>query len=270
MLPSVDLIRRDDADYLLLANADVIGQHIRVAGEWGRLERLVAQIFCSDLTAPLILDVGANLGAFTVPVAKSVAPRQVVVFAFEPQRVVFQQLCANVFLNRLDNVHTHQLAIGSEPGTASVKQLDYHKSINAGGLSLDERWYEFWQERQPGTVVAAAGVQPEAVEVRPLDDMTLPSPVDFLKIDVEGGELSVLEGATGLLERSQYPPIFFEVWPGDWFAEERGKIFALLEDLGYLLTIFEMDALAQHISHPRRIKFERDGERLQIAVVRNT
>ena len=55
--------------------------------------------------APLVLDIGANLGAYAIPVAKKIASARGVVYAYEPQRIVYYQLCGNIFLNSLDNVH---------------------------------------------------------------------------------------------------------------------------------------------------------------------
>ncbi|TFG83046.1 MAG: FkbM family methyltransferase, partial [Chromatiales bacterium] len=55
-------------------------------------------------------DIGANIGTHTLALARLVG-QQGLVFAFEPQRIVFQTLCANMALNSLDNVHCINSAV---------------------------------------------------------------------------------------------------------------------------------------------------------------
>ena len=57
--------------------------------------------------------------------------------AFEPQRLVFQLLCANVALNSLANVICLQQAIAKEPGFINVPLLDPTMPGNFGGLSIE-------------------------------------------------------------------------------------------------------------------------------------
>ncbi|MSO70388.1 MAG: hypothetical protein EXQ98_08980 [Alphaproteobacteria bacterium] len=59
------------------------------------------------------------------------------VTSFEAQRVVYYQLCGNIYLNRLDNVFAHHLAIGDSIGHIDGPVLDYATETNIGALSLD-------------------------------------------------------------------------------------------------------------------------------------
>ena len=79
---------------------------------------------------PIVIDVGANIGGFAIPVAKSLMDCAGKVYCFEPQRIIFQQLCANTFLNRLDNIFTHNVALGENNGTLNIPELDCSKSQN--------------------------------------------------------------------------------------------------------------------------------------------
>ena len=67
-----------------------------------------------------IIDIGANNGHFTVEFAQYVGDNGKV-HSFEPQRIIFQQLCGNVFLNGLDNVYTYNVALGDKVGITYVE-----------------------------------------------------------------------------------------------------------------------------------------------------
>ena len=70
-------------------------------------------------------------------IAKYISNTNGKVYAFEPQRIVFQQFCANVFLNRLDNVHAYNIALGDTVCKIQIPELDFWKSQNIGGFSVD-------------------------------------------------------------------------------------------------------------------------------------
>jgi FkbM family methyltransferase len=134
------------------------------------------------------LDVGANIGAMTIPMAQRVGPSGVV-YAFEPQRILFQVLCGNVALNELGNVQTLQWAVGNAGGTTKVAPLDYGAQNNFGGVSL-------------------GGIHGEEVAVIAIDDINLPK-LRLLKMDVEGMELNAIMGAMATIERCR-PILFIE------------------------------------------------------------
>jgi len=137
------------------------------------------------------VDVGANIGALTVPMAALVGSSGMVV-AFEPQRVVFQLLCANLALNGIHNVQALNAAAGSAPGVIEVPALDYEDHGNFGGITLAGGLAP-----QPAVTLASP---PDRVPVRPIDELALKR-LDFLKIDVEGMEADVIAGAESTLAR---------------------------------------------------------------------
>ena len=152
-----------------------------------------------------VADVGANIGAHTVVFSRLVGPTGMV-YAFEPQRLIFQMLCANVAINNLDNVYAYQQAIGAEPGEMFLKSMDQNIRQNFGGTAL--KLLEGGHER---------------IEVRQLTEQC-----NFLKIDVEGMEVDVLAGAEEMIRKHQ-PFLFVE-------NETEEKAPALIEklwDLGY-------------------------------------
>jgi FkbM family methyltransferase len=131
----------------------------------------------------LVVEVGANIGTHTVPLAK----RAREVWAFEPQRIIFQMLCANISMNRLRNVHALPIALGKQHGIAHVPSVDYDAIGNFGRVALGENG--------------------EPVEMMALDDFRLEP--RLIKIDVEGMECEVLLGAQGTIERSR-PLLYVE------------------------------------------------------------
>lgn len=154
---------------------------------------------CLTLVRPgdVVLDVGANIGTFTVPLALAVG-RKGQVFAFEPQRIVYQCLCANLAINSLsDYVDPIRAGVGAADGTANIPAINpFLKNNNVGGVRLN----------QPGD-------HSEQVPVITIDSLGLQS-LRLIKIDVEGMEHEVLAGAAETVKRCQ-PAIFAECLPGD-------------------------------------------------------
>ena len=72
----------------------------------------------------VVFDIGANIGAHTLFLAQAAAPQGFVI-AFEPQRLVYQTLCANMALNSITNVHCRPEALGNSSGTIIVPPLNY-------------------------------------------------------------------------------------------------------------------------------------------------
>lgn len=163
-----------------------VGRSIERYGEFSPGE---AELF-EQIIKPgaVIVEAGANIGAHTLQLAR-LAGDKGAVFAFEPQRLVFQTLCANLALNSIHNVYCREEALGEAPGTIRVPTLDPQAENNFGGLAL-------------------GGANGEPASVITLDSLNL-ARCDFLKIDVEGMELSVLKGATQTIARHR-PMIYVE------------------------------------------------------------
>ena len=82
-------------------NDQYVGRSLQVYGEYSELE---AQFLAAWLQpGDVVVEAGANIGPVTVPLARAVGPEGRV-YAYEPQRLVFQLLCCNLALNELGNV----------------------------------------------------------------------------------------------------------------------------------------------------------------------
>jgi FkbM family methyltransferase len=128
-----------------------------------------------------VYDVGANVGFLTLLAARIVGEQGRVV-AFEPLRDAVQFLRRHLELNGLENVQVVEAAVSRSPGRAAFQ---HGGDIRRGRLAVD-------------------GTGAVEVKVVGLDDFCAsghaPAP-DFLKIDVEGGELDVLLGAERILTK---------------------------------------------------------------------
>lgn len=151
--------------------------------------RLMADVVSRGWT---VVDVGANFGWHAVHLAKLVGSEGRVI-AFEPIPGSYQELTANRELNGCENLEIANLALGNVDGTVSFFLPSIHLGAGAASQFLDRG------ER----------VQ---VQMRRLDDFLDQhgvTRVDFVKADIEGGELNLLKGAERLFDRCR-PAILIE------------------------------------------------------------
>lgn len=151
-----------------------------------------------------IIDIGANMGTHTVLFADHVLPGGGSVYAFEPQRIVYQQLCANIALNRLPNVYAYQLLLGHEDTVTTLSDTFYDEVFSeSNNMSVD-----FSAERMQNFGGRSIGVGTEEVQMKKLDDFDFQN-ISLIKADVEGSEPLVFWGARELIARER-PFIWFE------------------------------------------------------------
>jgi FkbM family methyltransferase len=232
MLPDIHLATDGDLNYALFKHNDIVSNAVRTGGYETELQELSNNIL-GEHTDGIVLDVGANLGSYVVPLAKRNPHLQFEVF--EPQRIVYYQLCANIFLNRLSNVYAHQFGLSNEQRVTSYVLPNYAEETNIGAFSID------FDTRLKDYEVKTQGYT-ERMRIIPLDLMQYEK-IRLIKIDVEGHELSVLLGAEHTLRENNYPPIIFEAWT--WkFPEKREALFSYLKNLGYEITEIGQNNLA--------------------------
>tara|TARA_R110002020_G_scaffold160008_3_gene344328 strand:- start:12497 stop:13267 length:771 start_codon:yes stop_codon:yes gene_type:complete len=158
-----------------------------------------------------VLDIGANIGTHTLWFANKVG-KQGKVIAFEPQRLVFQTLCANMAINSIQNTDCKNLGVGSSQMLIDVPVLDPEVPTNFGGLSI------------------RGHMQGEKVAVCKIDDIGL-TRCDFIKIDVEGMEPDVLMGGLNTIAKLR-PFMYIEIDR----QENNPVILEILEELQYSVT----------------------------------
>jgi hypothetical protein len=163
----------------------VIGTSIEIYGEWASEELLFLEKYINNRDT--VVDVGANIGTHTLRFAQLVG-KTGEVHAFEPQRIVFQKLCATIALNDLSNVFTHNYGLGSKESLVSVKNVT---SGNIENFSIRNQQSELGEEN---------------IKVITLDSLNLRK-CNFIKVDIEGMEEEMLKGARKTI--SSCRPILF-------------------------------------------------------------
>jgi len=150
----------------------------------------------------LVVDAGAYIGEHTMQLARLVGPAGQVI-AFEPQRDIYDELLVNLDLNHMDNVRAEFAALGN---TNARVTMNAPSEGNAGA-----------------TKVGKGG---NLVELRTLDSYKLDK-VAFMKIDVEGFEYELLEGAKQTIARD-HPILSIEIW-----GKNQPRVLPLLDSYGY-------------------------------------
>ena len=168
--------------------------------------------------AAVSYDIGANVGVHTLIMAQH--PQVGRVYAFEPQRLVYQQLVANLALNSLVNVYAERMALGNDDGELAVPSLDPYRPAAFGSLELGRDQVEDIGQ-WPGP-----GGPSERVRLAKIDTLGLPDP-DFLKVDVEGMEPEVVLGAKATILRAR--PIMFI----DYLKNDSAELLAIVKGLKY-------------------------------------
>jgi len=118
-------------DFLLL-RGDLLSEFVNLYGEWceGEVE-LFRSLLSADST---VIEVGSYIGMHSVPLSKCCSHGRV--FCYEPQRVIFQVMCANLALNNCVNVFASQFAVGKENSILEIESSAYDKPWNYGAFSL--------------------------------------------------------------------------------------------------------------------------------------
>jgi len=210
----------DDLKFFLHLGNDLSSQ-LFVEGRYDPNEfYFLNQLLSSGMT---VIDLGANEGLYTLFAAKQVGDSGSIL-SFEPSLREFQRLQDNLALNPdINTVQTFQMALSNTSGNQVLKVA---AADHSGQNTLGDFAYE-------GIVCLSA----ETVTVRRLDDVLeelAVQAVDVIKIDVEGSEQLVFEGARKTLERDR-PLILFELVDQALQKQNSSskELLSYLRDLGY-------------------------------------
>jgi FkbM family methyltransferase len=144
--------------------------------------------FCSNNGA--FLDIGSHTGTYAI----SLAPYVKKVYAFEPQKMTYYALCGGVALSGQHNIDCLNCGLGSEDQVG--KMVLNIVSPDGGGSTMQN--------------IQGSALAKETIRVQQLDDVAIEEPVCFIKMDIEGNELSALKGSVKTLQKHNYPKILFE------------------------------------------------------------
>jgi len=200
---------------------------------YGTYEELESKIMEEKIEmGNIVVDVGANIGLHTLNMARIVGNTGQV-FAFEPDPSNFETLKKNVKINNYKNIILEQKAVGDKHGRTTLYQSDHpgkHRIF-------------------PQTEQAKSQVQVELTNLDNYFDSDMIDKINFIKIDVEGLEFSVLKGMKNILKNSKKIKILFEFMPEN--TMEVG--FTPIELLNYLTSnnfkLYCMDDKTKKLLH---------------------
>ena len=226
---------------LLLPSHDLsITPHFISAGETHpELRRFIERNLKPTET---FVDVGANVGYFSLVAARRVA-RHGRVVSYEPQPEIAELLRSNAVMNGLEVlIDVRELAVSNRVGSMElmVSGLVSGRSHLADPANLTS------ERSAPNSYV------PQLVLVTSLDsDLKDVPKVDLLKIDCEGSESEVLEGATGLLSEGRIDRIAIEVLreqTGDRYAALCTQLRQLRDLFGATVSLIRPDGTLEAVS----------------------
>ncbi len=166
-----------------------IGLSLREYGEFSEIElSLMSKFIMKD---DVVFDIGSNIGAFTVPFAKKVGELGQV-YAFEPQKVIYELLQDNVNKNKLKNVKVFNVGIGKKKEELELNEIDYSEVGNFGGVSFKYDSSSFTKNIKN---------KKYKVKIISLNEFMEIEKCNFLKIDVELMELDILMGGKNFLKK---------------------------------------------------------------------
>lgn len=161
----------------------------------------------------VFVDIGANIGIYSCIMANHVGVKGSVI-AFEPMPENLEELYSNIALNQLKNIEVNELAL-------SNRQQDFNLYVPFAHQQGSTGCTQIWN---PGDWVSVG-----STDATTLDIAFQKERLDFIKIDTQGHEFEILQGAFSTIERFQ-PLILCEV-----FEENRTKVFDLMKSWNYAI-----------------------------------
>ena len=165
-------------------------------------------------TNHIVLDIGANIGYFTLIMAKQCKQ----VYAFEPQPRNFHTLKKNINLNQLSNVKLYNMAVAETTGEATLHLCE---GIRGMHRIYPSRWYNEGKTE---------------VETVRISDII--HDADFIKMDVEGAELGALKGMKNLFNNEGIT-ILMEFHPPsiEEYGSKPREIYDFMNSLGFNIKV---------------------------------
>lgn len=181
-------------------------------------------------------DLGANIGCHCIKWATEFV-RDLDIVAVEAQRHVFYMLCGNIALNSLYNIEALNMAVSDKTGQMDFLEPDYTKAASFASLELDRTGVTqpIGQSLSPTKVARVNTVR--------LDELHDKIP-DFIKLDIEGMELRVLEASEAFV--AAHKPVLM----CEHIKSDRERLLKFFDRIGYRHLVMGQDFIAIHIADP--------------------
>ena len=169
----------------------------------GVFEPYTTQVIKQNISSDdIVIDIGANIGYFTLIMAKCIRENGKV-FSFEPEPKNFELLKKNVEINNYSNVILEKKAIGDKTGMAKLYLADRKSNLFASGM------HRIFQSDLVSQIP-----DPISINIIKLDDylqdLKFIKKIRLIKIDVEGAEFDVLKGMNKILDENKEIEIVME------------------------------------------------------------
>jgi FkbM family methyltransferase len=198
---------------------------------------------------PLFIDIGANVGVWTLALAA--AHLEAHVYCLEPTPGIFSVLQNNIALNRLQNVTSEQLAISNSDGFLSFEITKKNSIYNRLAPSKKSA-----EDLHRGRFTNSRTIKVRSIRLDDFCRARCIHRIGFLKIDVEGAEVSVLKGAENLLRTRAVDLIWLEVEPDNLreMGDSVDDLAAVMKNVGYTFHFLRADGSP---SPPVDIRYQR-------------
>lgn len=219
----MDILKTKINNYIIntLSN-DCLGISINKDGSW---ETHITTFLKRNLKYnSTLIDIGSNYGWHSI--SNSHLCKKI--YSFEPQTYIFDIQIKNIKENNIANIECYNYALGCSDEIKEMSPINYTSdNINMGDLSI--------------------GFGGEKVKVKTLDSLRI-SNIDFIKIDVQGYEKYVLEGASNTILVDK-PTIIIEIEEHQLnkFNYTSDQLFEVLKNFGYVIYLLDYHYPSDHV-----------------------
>jgi len=218
-----EIFQNEDGSFIVFPN-DAIAQHLKSGKPWEPHFKTVVQHLVKE--GDIVIDCGANFGYNSVIMGRQIGDSGKL-FAFEPQRIINQQLNGNLILNDIYNASVVHAALGNTQGFTTMSPVPYDRDwVNIGDTSVGEGGDE--------------------VQVITLD--MIDTQPNFIKMDVQGYELFALQGGENTIKQS-LPDIFIEIEDHQLakFDVTKEQLIDYIKSFGYRMFRIDNEYPCDHI-----------------------
>jgi FkbM family methyltransferase len=220
---SIRIVERDGINYKLDIS-DLVDHYLY----FGYYEKGTDKLYDLVKSGMTVLDIGANIGGTALGFSKIVGSEGAVI-AFEPDQINYQKASHNILLNDASTIKLMNIGLGNENKTYKLYAVnDENRGMNR--------------------ILEHSSTHPfTEINVRKLDEVITETGikrVDLIKIDVEGFEMNVLQGAISVL-KTYKPVLFIELDDNNLLEQQSSaaQLIAFLYSLNYVVYSAETNAL---------------------------
>ncbi len=171
----------------------------------------------------VFFDIGANIGIYTLYVAKKYPEARIV--CFEPETNNFTSLCNNIFMNKFSNVVPYQVGISGQSGFVKLNISVFESGAGAAAINDD------YKHVLSGSIFKQGLYSTSLNDLLKFKDMPIPN---FIKIDVDGHEKKILSGCDELFKRDEVKAVMIELEYKD--KQELDELTSIFYKSGFELS----------------------------------